>query len=134
MKLVVLHALQGQSSRILVVSSVSSPSGNQYYMKYIESLNDKLLAVCDEDILNEKLESRGVLIVAKSSFYGSVLHSEEDVIEAFKKANNVNLIGNNAVNLAIRFGLVKEQAILWLNRVDKKKSAEPVAHAMFISG
>ena len=64
-----------------------------------------VLAVCDAELLNTTLMKGDVKVHISEHFYGTSRVSADEVTEALKKAENVNLMGERAVALAIEAGL-----------------------------
>lgn len=94
----------------------------EFYFKIYTHGNEVVLAVCDGDILGKKVEKEGIVLYAKPEFYKGEEIGEE-VIELFKKASIINLMGKKIVALALKHGWIDKDAVL---------EVKGVAHAQII--
>jgi len=67
-----------------------------------------LVAVCDDDVLGETFEDDGVSLTVTEEFYGGESVDEEAVVESLARASVANIVGTEAVDLAIREGFADE--------------------------
>ncbi len=105
---------------------------DRFFMKTVSSGSNRLVAVCDQNVLNVRLNSNGVAIVAKPLFYGDELFSKKRVLAEMMKSNNGNLIGSQSVALAVAVGLVHEASVIWLDPESSEDIQDPVPHAMYV--
>ncbi len=66
--------------------------------------DEVVLAVCDEDIIGTTLEGDGRRIVVHEAFFKGSSVDEETLMEWMKSARSMNIIGNQAVDVAVRAG------------------------------
>lgn len=71
-----------------------------------------LVTVCDADILGETFESDEVTLTVTESFYGGEHVDEAAVIDSLDRASVANIVGTEAVTLAIEEGFVDEDRVL----------------------
>lgn len=71
-----------------------------------------LVTVCDADILGETFEGEDVSLTVSESFYGGEDVDEAAVVESLDRASIANLVGTDAVALAIEEGFVDEDRVL----------------------
>ncbi|WP_135853406.1 DUF424 domain-containing protein [Halorussus salinus] len=71
-----------------------------------------LVAVCDDDVLGETFEEDGVSLTVTEEFYGGDEVDEQTVVDSLARASVANLVGTEAVELAIREGFVDEENVL----------------------
>lgn len=90
--------------------------------KIHRSGGDVILAACDSDIMGKKLTGGDLQIEIREAFYGNEKIGEE-VIELFKEASIINLIGNKIVSLAIKNGYAEKSSV---------KKISGVSHAQII--
>lgn len=76
-----------------------------------------VLAVCDAELLNTTLKKGDVNVQISESFYGNLRVTEEEVKEALRKAENINLMGERAVALAIAAGLASRADCIMIGTV-----------------
>ncbi|QSX00807.1 DUF424 domain-containing protein [Haloterrigena alkaliphila] len=71
-----------------------------------------LVAVCDEDVLGETFEGEGVSLTVTEEFYGGDAVDESATVESLARADVANIVGRQAVELAIEEGFVDEANVL----------------------
>ena len=76
-----------------------------------------VVAVCDRELINTTITHEKVSVTVHDSFYGTTMASEEEVRAALKKAGNINLMGERAVNVAISLNLVTCSECIMLGKV-----------------
>ncbi len=87
----------------------------KFAMKIHESAqNHKIVAVSDASLVgktvtDEKLETEFTI---SQSFYGDEQFDESSILEIIKSADNLNLFGDEIVDLAIRENVLKEANVI----------------------
>lgn len=82
-----------------------------------------LVTVCDRGLVGESFEEDEVTLSVSEEFYGGDPVEPETVVEALSRATVANLVGNQAVELAIEEGFVDEGQVL---------EVEGTAHAQYL--
>ena len=82
-----------------------------------------LVAVCDDDVLGETFEDGEVSLTVSEEFYGGEEADEQAVVNSLARASVANIVGTEAVELAIREGFVEEANVL---------DVESTRHAQFL--
>ena len=85
-------------------------------LKERETDEGLLVAVCDEDVLGETFESGDVSLTVTEEFYGGESVDEQAVADSLARASVANLVGTEAVALAVREGFVDEANVLDVGR------------------
>jgi len=67
---------------------------------------DEVVAVCDRELLDTRIQQGDLDIHISESFYGKNQVTPEEVRTALQCAGNINLIGERTVALAIEMGLI----------------------------
>jgi len=82
----------------------ASGSGKAFYLKVHVSRFSTIVAVCDKQCLGRTFESNGLILdlQAHRRFYDGELVSEAQVLEALCGTGNINIVGDKAVELAIK--------------------------------
>jgi len=78
---------------------------------------DEVVAVCDSELLDARLQHGEVEIHVSESFYGRNRATDEEVRDALRHAGNINLIGERAVALAIGMGLIESTGCIRIGSV-----------------
>lgn len=81
-------------------------------MKIYDVRGEILVAVCDSEIVGKTFSEGDLKIEVKESFYGTEEFGEKEVINALRKATIANIVGEKAVALAIRIGIVDKERVL----------------------
>jgi len=71
-----------------------------------------LVAVCDDDVLGETFEDGNVSLTVTEEFYGGDEVDEAAVVDSLARAAVANIVGREAVELAIDEGFVDEANVL----------------------
>lgn len=82
------------------------------YMKVYNVRGEKLVAICDAELLGVKLVEKDVVLHVDERFYGGELVPLSIAIREASTATILNLVGKNTVQAAIKAGLVHPQAVL----------------------
>ena len=78
------------------------------YLKVHRSADgNEVVAVCDRELLNTTVWRGDLEICISENFYGNRLSGPEEVRPLLKTADNINLIGERVVALAIEMGLIE---------------------------
>ncbi len=86
-------------------------------MKIYEVNGEKVVAICDEELLGERLSEGKVVLYVDPAFYGDQLVPLSVALREAEDATILNLVGERIVNEAIRRGLVHPDAVLRVNGV-----------------
>ncbi len=74
-----------------------------------------LVSVCDRECLGETYVDNPVTLEVTEAFYGGQEASEADaqaVVEGLKRADVANIVGEQAVGVAIEAGLIDQDRVL----------------------
>jgi hypothetical protein len=65
-----------------------------------------MVAVCDSDLLNTTIAHGDLNVKISEQFYGTTKASADEVREAFRQGDIINIMGERAVSVAIGMGLI----------------------------
>jgi hypothetical protein len=71
-----------------------------------------LVAVCDPDVIGETFEDGPVSLTVEEEFYGGDEADAETVLESLGRCAVANIVGHEAVELAVEHGFVEEANVL----------------------
>ncbi|MFB6106500.1 MAG: DUF424 domain-containing protein [Halobacteriaceae archaeon] len=77
-----------------------------------ETRQGLLVTVCDDGIVGETFENGAVSLTVTEEFYGGDAVDEEDVVDSLARASVANIVGTDAVSLAVDAGFVAEENVL----------------------
>ena len=81
-------------------------------IKIYKQGKDILIGACDEELIGKKFVDGKFQIDINKDFYGGRVISIDTLIEYLKDATIANLVGKNAVNCAIKIGLINPECVL----------------------
>jgi hypothetical protein len=74
-----------------------------------------LVSVCDPDIMGETFENGEVSLTVDESFYDGEEATVDEVVESLANCSVANIVGDEAVDVAVENGFVDEENVLDLN-------------------
>lgn len=77
----------------------------------------KVVAVCDEELIGKKFEEKNIYLDLSSDFYNGGKKSEEETTKAFDDAYIVNMVGEKAVDLGKKAGIILEDNVLHVQKI-----------------
>jgi len=88
------------------------------YLKIHRSPNaGDVVAVCDRELINTTIKNGKLSVPITESFYGSAPVDEAAVIEALRAGGNINLMGERAVAVAIKLGLISRADCIMIGEI-----------------
>jgi len=81
-------------------------------LKERETEEGLLVSVCDPDVLGETFEEGPVSLTVSEEFYGGDRVDPEAVEASLARAHVANIVGTEAVELAVEAGFVDEENVL----------------------
>ncbi len=82
------------------------------YMRVIDVQGERIVAICDEELLGKRISDGRITLIVSQSFYGGSLVPLSVAIREAKAATILNIVGENIVNAAIREGLIHPDAVI----------------------
>jgi len=76
-----------------------------------------VVAVCDRELINTTLSHEKISVTITEKFYGTTPATEDEVKAALAKADNINLMGERSVNVAIRMGLITRSGCIMIGTI-----------------
>lgn len=77
-----------------------------------ETKEGKLVSVCDADVLGEEFENGDVSLTVDPEFYDGEEADEETVVSSLARCSIANIVGTQAVGVAIEHGFIEEENVL----------------------
>ncbi len=90
---------------------------SKVYVKTMVHGKDRVVAVCDAEILGETLEGGRVPFKVSEGFYKGILGDVDEAIAAMKQATICNLVGKTIVEAAIECRMVHERAVIYFGDI-----------------
>jgi len=76
-----------------------------------------VVAVCDRELLNTTIIHGGLKVTMTEGFYGTTRADEAAVREALAKGDNINLMGERAVGVAVKMGMITRADCIMIGSV-----------------
>ena len=89
----------------------------KFSYRVFEVGQDRMVAVCDREILGKEFSGDGLSIEVSKEFYSGSEGGENDVLPLVKKSTVANVIGEDIVSLLVKKGLVDQKYILKIGGV-----------------
>jgi hypothetical protein len=88
------------------------------YLKVHRSTDGStVVAVCDRELLDRKLRQGDLELHVSEYFYGTTPAEEGDVTRAIQDGDHINLVGEQAVGVAIGLGLLERSGCMVIDGV-----------------
>ena len=71
-----------------------------------------LVSVCDQEDLGETYEDGSVSLTVEPDFYDGEEATEAEVVDSLSRCTTANIVGTEAVGLAVEHGFVDEENVL----------------------
>ncbi|MFC6864064.1 DUF424 domain-containing protein [Halomicroarcula sp. GCM10025817] len=71
-----------------------------------------LVSVCDPDVMGETFEDGPVTLTVDEAFYGGDEVDEQTVVDSLARCSVANIVGEQAVDVAVEHGFVDEENVL----------------------
>lgn len=95
-----------------------STCGRCWVKTHRSKTGEVVVAVCDEFLLGKKLKiSQDFWVEVAESFYKGVLVGDEDLVEYFKLGTIINLVGERAVEAAVKHGYARRDSVVYVDGV-----------------
>ena len=85
--------------------------------KVHESGHDKILAVCDAQLIGKTFTEGDVEVHISPSFYGDEKSSAGSVMRLARKATIINAFGNDIIKLLIKGKIVEKSSVLKIGNI-----------------
>jgi len=72
----------------------------------------RLVSVCDANLIGETFEEGELSLTVNPEFYDGEPADEQTIVENLARCTTANIVGSDAVELALKHGFVKESNVL----------------------
>jgi hypothetical protein len=76
-----------------------------------------VVALCDRELINTTITDGEIEVCITESFYGNRQASADEVREALSKADNANIMGEQAVSFAVDMGIISRSSCIMIGNV-----------------
>lgn len=89
----------------------------RFWSKVFRTRYEMVVAICDEDLLGERLVAKRFDVKVSEKFYGGRIIDCDTAIKLMESATIGNLFGKNIVALAEKHGFVSKENVLYIKKV-----------------
>lgn len=87
------------------------------YVKINKTENRDIIAVCDSDLIGKKFSENDLVLDITERFYKGKIMGEKEVIELLENAQNINLVGKDSINLALKSGIIEKENVIYIKKI-----------------
>ncbi len=87
------------------------------YIKIHVSGDRHVLAVCDEDLIGKSFSQGKLILEVTERFYKGEKVSDEEAYNLMKDAININIVGKNAIELALKNDIIAKENIIKIKNI-----------------
>lgn len=77
----------------------------------------KVVAVCDKGLIGKKFKEKNIQLDLSSDFYNGKEMNEEEILELFKAAYIINLVGEKSIELGIKAGIIDKDNVIYVQKI-----------------
>uniref|UniRef100_A0A7J3ZM26 DUF424 family protein n=1 Tax=Fervidicoccus fontis TaxID=683846 RepID=A0A7J3ZM26_9CREN len=89
----------------------------KFSVKVFETERGRVVALCDYEILGKEFKEQNAILKVSPEFYSGEVVDENEALEIMSTANMLNIVGKQAVELAIRSKLIHPAAVIYVEGV-----------------
>jgi len=91
----------------------------RFSVKIHESRNEVIIAIADENLIGKTLhdKKRDIDFVVSKEFYGDEFFDLDYAIEKIRNGTNINLIGNEIIEAAIKENLIESGSFIEIDGI-----------------
>ncbi len=82
-----------------------------------KSNGEKIVTICDEDLIGKRLNFNGIEIYVNPKFYSGKKMKEEEIKSVIKDSTVINVLGKKSVSFCLKNGYAKEEDLIYIDGV-----------------
>lgn len=71
-----------------------------------------VVALCDEDLIGKVFKEGKLKLEVSARFYKGEKKSEEEIAKVLEGENNINIVGKESVEFAIKCGIISKEDVI----------------------
>jgi uncharacterized protein len=87
------------------------------YVKIHKSKDSAVTAICDEELIGKTFSDSERQLDVNERFYKGEKKSEKEVEDIMKEASNLNLVGENTINVALKLEILTKDSIITIEKI-----------------
>ena len=85
--------------------------------KFIESSGNRILNICDIDLIDKIIKDGKIEIKISSDYYNEETIDEAEAEHLLQKCTSANMVGEKTISLSLKLGIGSEKGIRRINGV-----------------
>lgn len=87
------------------------------YLKKNTNEESEIIALCDSELIGKKFSENGLSLDIIERFYKGEMLEEDEIVKILKNAKNINIVGKEAITLALKSGIIEEENIIKVKNI-----------------
>ena len=87
------------------------------YLKINKTEQNEVVAICDENLIGKNFSENNLKLDLGERFYKGELMDEEKIVKILRNAKNINIVGKDAVKLAIKNRIIEEENLIKIKNI-----------------
>jgi hypothetical protein len=87
------------------------------YLKINKTEQNEIVAICDEDLIGKKFSEGDLRLHVTERFYKGDSVDEGKIIGILKHARNINIVGKEAIKLAIKNRIIEKENVIKIKNI-----------------
>jgi hypothetical protein len=83
----------------------------QFSVKILDNQKDRVLNICDADLLGKKIIEDNLNMNISKSYYGEKIVEHKEAQSLLKNSKIINMVGKNTISLSLELGVGSENGV-----------------------
>ena len=89
----------------------------QFSARVINSQNNKIVNICDPDLLGKTIVDDDLNITISKGYYGEKIIDESEAKILLENSTSINMVGENTISFSIGLGIGSKDAVKKINNI-----------------
>ena len=89
----------------------------QFSVRTIDHQNNRMLNICDPELLGEIIVDGDLTITISESYYGERTVDESEARTLLENSTSINMVGKNTISFSIGLGIGSKNAVKKINNI-----------------
>ncbi len=85
--------------------------------KFIESSGNRILNICDTDLIDKIIKDEEIEIKISSNYYNENTIDESEAMRLLQKCTSANMVGEKTISLSLKLGIGSEAGVRRINGI-----------------
>ncbi len=83
----------------------------QFSVKILDNQKDRVLNICDAELLGKKITEDNLNMNISKSYYGEKIVEHKEAQSLLKNSKIINMVGKNTISLSLELGVGSENGV-----------------------